>query len=168
MSYATPLQLIGWFGGTELGETAAPDDARAISPALMRLTIDGGNRSAWSAEEIAAADQALINIQTALADASKRMDGYISARYTLPLAEEVVTGSDLPRICGDIARLLLMRSNPREEAIRRETAALGWLRDVSKGIVKLGNDVVAPVNGAGSPMTRQGVRLFPQQPMWPA
>lgn len=148
MGYAAPSDLLAWFGSAELGDVGSPDEAsRVVSPVLMRLTIEGGDRSNYSPSDVAHADAALVVIQTAIDDAGRQMDTYLARRYNLPLTDEVVAASPLPRICGDIARHMLMRKHPSDEVIARREAADRWLRDLATGRADL---PVEPETGAGA------------------
>jgi phage gp36-like protein len=131
MSYATPQNLLQWYGGKELAQTATPDDLVIVPAQLMRLTIDGGNRDAFSQEEIASADSALERITAALAEATLLIESYISRRYELPITENVVQASPLPRSCGAMARRLLYDDAVPQEVENRYEHTLGWLRDLA-------------------------------------
>lgn len=81
MAYLTPAQLIS--GGGSLTEIA---QIYAVDESLLRATVDGDDRSEWSAEQIAAADAALVSIIDVLERASAEIDTYLARRgYALPL-----------------------------------------------------------------------------------
>ncbi|MBF0445037.1 MAG: DUF1320 family protein [Magnetococcales bacterium] len=131
MSYATPQNLLQWYGAKELAQTATPDDLVVVPAQLMRLTIEGGNRDAFSLEEIASADKALERITAALSEATLLIESYISRRYELPITDTVVQGSPLPRSCGAMARRLLYDDAVPQEVEKRYEHTLGWLRDLA-------------------------------------
>lgn len=82
------------------------------------------------------ADDPMIN--QALADASAEIDGYLAARYALPLP---MVPAILARIAGDIAiyRLLsLRRLGDIEDARRRYEDVRRLLEAISRGTVSLG------------------------------
>lgn len=82
MAYITPTQLAE--GPGMLDELAQPF---GVDVALMAATIAEGDRSAWTADEIAAADAALVSIQNTITRADAEMDAYLAKRgYTLPLS----------------------------------------------------------------------------------
>ena len=86
MGYVTLQQLAEMPGALELAQVATDEHARAIVDAsLMELTLRGEDRSAWSAEEIAEADKALVRITQAVEEAGGVIDGYLARRYALPL-----------------------------------------------------------------------------------
>lgn len=148
-AYASPTELVEWFGADELAPMATPADLGRVTPAKLRTTIAGGDRSAWPVGEVAAADAALARLQSALDDASRQIDGYLASRHTLPLAAGVVAASPLPRICGDVARWLIFARRPTEEVAGRYDRAIAWLRDVAAGRVALGGADPQAAAGAG-------------------
>jgi phage gp36-like protein len=88
------------------------------------------------------ADDPMIN--QALADASAEIDGYLAARYALPLP---MVPAILARIAGDIAiyRLLsLRRMGDIEDARRRYEDARKLLEAISRGTVSLGLPATLP------------------------
>lgn len=159
-AYATPTDLITWFGAKELAEITGLDDLTPVPPTLLRLTIDAGNRDDFTAEEIAAADAALTRLQSALDDASRLMDAYLARRYTLPLADAVVSASPLPRICGDLARLLLQDDFSPAEPKTRHLRALDWLQDLALGRTELGSPAAPQGHTAGLPDFTARDRFF--------
>lgn len=137
MSYATASDLLLWYGARELAQIAAPDDLTPVPEALMRLTIEAGDRSAYGAGEIAAADAALARIQEAIDQGGRLLDSYLGSRFELPLAAAVVAASPLPRICGAFARSHLYEDRESAEVARRRENALHWLRDLVVGVAEL-------------------------------
>jgi len=83
--YLTHADLLQSPGATELAQAATADDAPVVPAALMAATLEGSDRSAWAAEQIATADEALARIDRLIADTGELVDGYLGARYTLPL-----------------------------------------------------------------------------------
>lgn len=71
---------------------------------------------------------------TALTDASSKIDSYLKATYALPVspAPDVLIG-----ICCDIAVYALYRAAAPDAIKARYDAAIAWLKDVAKGVVKL-------------------------------
>jgi phage gp36-like protein len=78
--YCTPAQLVtGSVRLRELGQLFG------IAPELLQATIAEADRSAWDADEIAAADAALIAINEELTFATGEVDARLQARgYVLP------------------------------------------------------------------------------------
>lgn len=170
--YATPADLAGTptangrFEADFVAQRAAPEGQR-VTGELLRLTIAGGDRSAYGAEDIAAADAALARINDALSDADAIIDGYLADQYTLPL-------DPVPRLIKryacDIARYLLWGAAAVKdgEEERAYNNALTMLRQTRDGKLTLGvqprarqtPDRVAPelVDGGERLFTRDTLR----------
>lgn len=80
-------------------------------------------------------------LNRALADADAEINGYLAARYTLPLTD---TPPLVKRIGCEIAYYLLFRGGATELALDRYTKAAAVLRGLSNGSVSLG------LNSAGT------------------
>lgn len=83
----------------------------------------------------------------AISDASDEIDGYVGARYALPLP---VQPSVLGRVACDIARYRLADALPTAEMRKRYEDAVQLLRQIAKGLVSLGlpaQDTPAPAVG---------------------
>ncbi|OOF86713.1 hypothetical protein BKG93_02300 [Rodentibacter ratti] len=77
-------------------------------------------------------------LEIALADSSSQIDGYLAARYTLPLA---TVPQNLVRLCCDLARYRLASMSGvkiTDEIIERYKLSLKELQDISSGKVSLG------------------------------
>lgn len=85
--YITPDQLADRLGATELAQVATPDGDAIVDVELMDATLRDADRSRWTAAEIAVADDALANVQSAIDDADSVIDGYLAKRYALPLSK---------------------------------------------------------------------------------
>jgi phage gp36-like protein len=107
--YANPAQMLERFGEHE----------------LMLLTDRDG--SAGTVVD------AVLN--TALADASGLIDGYLVGRYALPMDNPPVV---LTRLCCDIARYSLYDDQGNEQVSERNKDALRFLEKVSQGQINLG------------------------------
>lgn len=110
MTYATKQDLIDRFGELELLQ-------RTDRVNVPQTTID---------DEV---------VNEALNDASSTADGYLAAKYALPLA---TTPARLVKVTCDMARYYL-HGEAASDAVRKAYEdAIAWLKDVSKGIVSLG------------------------------
>lgn len=86
MPYITHAELAERPGARELAQAASPEDQPVVAIELMDATLRGLDRGAWSADEIAVADEALRRIDEAVAEADATIDGYLARRgYALPL-----------------------------------------------------------------------------------
>ena len=77
-------------------------------------------------------------LDVALSDSSSQTDGYLAARYTLPL---VRVPQNLVRLCCDLARYRLASMSHvtiTEEIITRYKLSLKELEDISVGKISLG------------------------------
>lgn len=77
-------------------------------------------------------------LDRSLADAGAVINGFLAARYPLPLSAPVPTVLELLEC--DIARYFLHDDRATEQVENRYKDAIGLLRDVSKGAAMLGID----------------------------
>jgi phage gp36-like protein len=73
-------------------------------------------------------------IDQALADASAEIDGYLLDRYTLPISP---VPPSLTLAACRIARYQLYTVAPTERVQSDYERAIAWLRDVSRGLIRL-------------------------------
>lgn len=140
MQYITADQLAERPGARELSQVATADHLRVVPSTLMEATLRGGDRSSWSADEVAAADDAMQRIEDAVRQAESLIDGYLARRgYGLPLSPvpELVTGW-----ARDIARYLLHKDRGGKEdsdpIVRAYRDALKFLELTATGKFSLG------------------------------
>lgn len=135
MTYATQQDMIDRFGATELVQLTD----RRNTPVS---TIDP------------------VPVERALSDAAAFVDGYIGKVYRLPLSAQPPM---LTKIACDVARYYLHgkaaeKDGPVERAFKEAEA---WLKDVSKGLVALDAEGVAPAQaGGGSVKASAPGRVF--------
>ena len=152
--FATATDLLTRFGAEELAQVATDDPA--VDATLIQLTIEGGNRDSYTAEQIAAADAALATINEVLLDADEIVKGYVTVRYP--------TLSDpAPRIltvyAADIARFHLHDDQVSDEIANRNRDAMRALEKVSAGTLSLG--VTPEPSTSDAPVISQpGERVF--------
>jgi phage gp36-like protein len=72
--------------------------------------------------------------QPALDAASAIMDGFISVKYALPLT---ATSPLLVEICADVARFRLYADQAPEIVQKRNDSAMGMLRQIAQGVMKI-------------------------------
>lgn len=108
MSYATAADLALRFGEAELAQLADPLHTGEPDAAVLAL---------------------------ALADADAEIDGYLAARYQLPLPSVPAV---LVRVACDVARYRLWADRASDEVRRRYEDASKLLTNLSKGVVALG------------------------------
>ncbi|GKT18555.1 DUF1320 domain-containing protein [Acidovorax sp. SUPP2522] len=86
MPYITTAELAERPGAREIAMVASTQTHPVRDETLMDATLRGTDRSAWTAEQIAAADAALKRVQDAVAEAGALIDGYLVQRgHPLPL-----------------------------------------------------------------------------------
>jgi phage gp36-like protein len=124
MPYATKQDLIDRFGSAE----------------LVQLT-DRTNRPPSTVDDLV--------VGRAVVDASALVDDYIGKVCSLPLN---VVPPSMVKISADIARYYLHgKSADKDSAVTRAYAdAVSWLKDVSRGLVKLDVGGAAPAPAPGS------------------
>jgi phage gp36-like protein len=94
-------------------------------------------------------------LHSALKRASSQIDSYIGSRYAVPLSADIVP-DDLTDKCCIIAHYKLSGGHNRQLTERSRADyedALLWLRDVAKGIIKLG------AGDTGAPRTASGIKF---------
>jgi len=141
--YVTLAQLAELPGAQELSQIATTAHAASlVDYELMDCTLRGEDRSTYTPEQIAAADEAAARIVEAVADADGIINGYLARRgYSLPLAP-------VPRIVTNwsraIARYLLHKdriTDERSDPIARDYRdALKLLQLTADGKFSLGID----------------------------
>ena len=86
MAYITPAELAERPGAREIAQIASLPHQMVRDDALMDATLRGADRSAWTLEQLQAADAAYDRVQDAIGEACALIDGYLVQRgYALPL-----------------------------------------------------------------------------------
>lgn len=132
MAYTTPADLLA-YGARELSELLAVDGA-GIDPALLRLTINDGDRNAYTPEEQEGADEALLALEVACADADLEIDSYLGSRYLVPA---VSVPPRLIQLARRIARYNLYLGVAPEGIETHYRDAIDWLKRVASGEVSV-------------------------------
>lgn len=97
-------------------------------------------------------------LERALADASAEIDGFLAARYELPLSSTPVV---LVRICADLARYYLHDDHAPDQVVERRKAAVATLRSLSRGEVSLGMS-----DTGDTPATSDGAEMVSGGRIW--
>lgn len=139
--YITPAQLAERPGARELAQVATRERDAIVVDDLMDATLRTLDRSAWSADQIAIADDALARIMEAIAEAGGIIDGFLARRYPLPLA--TVPGV-LTAWARSITRYLLhkdrLSTDQNDPIVRDYRDAMKLLQLVAEGKFSLGAD----------------------------
>lgn len=153
MPYISHAQLAERPGARELAQVATAEHLPLVDYALMEATLLGGDRSAWAAEDIAAADDALLRIDDAVNDAQATIDGFLGVRGYLPL-------DPVPAIVSTWARAITryylhqdrIRTDEKSDPIVRDYRdALRLLELTAAGKFSLGANDNLVSQGTGSP-----------------
>lgn len=164
--YITPAQLAERPGARELAQVATRERDAIVADDLMDATLRDADRSTWSADELAIADDALARINEAIAEAGGIIDGFLAKRYPLPLA--IVPGV-VTAWARSITRYLLHKdrlSGENDDPIVRDYRdAMKLLALVAAGKFSLGADdpVLADAEDAEVQFTGDG-RVFRRDP----
>ena len=156
MTPITPAELLLAHSARELAELATPEGQPSLYPDLIEATVRGADRSAWAAEEIALADEALLLIQDAIDTANARC-GRAAAGRVLSTNDDTT----LRAYASDIARSLLYgdaRLSEEHPVRLRYRDAMRFLERVGAGTEVLGQDVAG--GGGGSPQYAAADRVF--------
>lgn len=150
MTYATPTDLLTRFDAAEIAQRVDRGVPRLVTAQLLTDVAAGADLAAYLDSEVARAQAALVVVQRALQDADDTINGYISARYTLPVDPVPAV---LQRVACEMARYYLYDDQVTDVVKERYTANIKFLSDVAKGAVNLGADAVSgqqPVSSAGA------------------
>lgn len=144
MSYITLPQLAESPGARELAQVASAEHLPVVDVALMDLTLRGNSRTAYSADEIAAADAAAARVSAAITSAAELIDAHLARRMTTPV-------SPVPGVLTRIARQLVRHDlhrhliSDRDHPIRTDYRdAIALLESIRDGRVSIGaGDAIA-------------------------
>lgn len=96
-------------------------------------------------------------VDTALGDATELVNGYIAARYRVPLSP---VPDMVRRWCCDIARFYLHKVAVPDAVKAGHDAALQGLREVARGVVQLQATGVETAGASGETVLAVGSRTF--------
>lgn len=96
-------------------------------------------------------------LESAISDADALIDGYLSARYAVPLSSVPAL---IVSISCDLTRYKLWDDRAPEEVRKRYQDALSQLRDISKGVLSLPSTSTTASSDLGGIEYTEGDRLF--------
>ncbi|NHZ48592.1 gp436 family protein [Nitratidesulfovibrio liaohensis] len=96
-------------------------------------------------------------VETALGDATELINGYVAARYRVPL---LPVPDMVRRWCCDIARFYLHKAGVPDVVKTGHESALQGLRDVARGVVQLQATGVETPGASGETVLAVGGRVF--------
>lgn len=155
MPYITHAQLADRPGARELAEVASPPHEPMVPYALMDAALAGEDTSAWSAGEIARCGVAIERIDSAVAAAQARIDGYLAVRGYLPLDPVPTIVVEWTRA---MARYVLHQDRIADDSdpvLRGYREAIRLLEELAAGRFHLG---IAPAAPAAQVTYRPGSR----------
>jgi phage gp36-like protein len=140
MTYATATELLTRFDAAEIAQRVDRGVPRLVTAELMIAVAAGSSLDAFTEDEVERAQAALVVVLRALQDADDTINGYISARYTLPMAPVPAV---LARVACELARFYLYDDQVTDLVKDRHAANVKWLGEVSLGKVTLGADAAS-------------------------
>lgn len=161
MPYISHAELAVRPGAREIAEVATPAHQRTVDFQLMDATLLGADRSAWDADDIAIADEALARVDQAVVDAESLINGFLAKRGYVPL--ETVPGivANWTRV---IARYYLHKdrvgTDDKDPVLRDYRDALKLLQLTADGKFSLGFDDPVRATGADAPSFTKGKSVF--------
>lgn len=167
--YCTPVQLADARLTRELAQVATPERVAILDDAIMEATLRGTDRSAFDPTLTDIADQALVHIEQALADADGVIDGYLRSRKPTPYTVPLDPVPDVISVWARwIARYLMHKdrvhtSDQQDPIVRDYKEALRFLQLVADGKFSLGPLDPLPPAGAGVPQVCAPERVWTQE-----
>ena len=132
-----------------LAQVITPDDHVVIDGKLLRLVIEAGDTAAYPADEIAAAQKGVENIEAALEAADDVILGDLRGRY--PNAATGLTSENrLTILACDLALCDLFFLRTDDDVIRRCKQARADLADMRKGFILLDDSGAADLTNKTS------------------
>jgi phage gp36-like protein len=158
MSYVTHAQLAERPGARELAQVASDEHQPLVPYELMEQTLQAADRSAWTPEQIALADQALQRVDDAVADADGLIDGFLRQRgYPLPLSPVHRLVTVWSRAISRYNLHKHRRTLESDDTIVRDYRdALKLLQQVADGKLSLGAADELAESGVGKPLIKRG------------
>ena len=155
--YCTPVQLADAKLVRELAQVATPERFQIVADDLMEATLRGDDRSGFDPDDVVVANEALLHIERALADADGLIDGYLRMRKPVPYVVPLVPVPGIVSVWARfIARYFLHKDRVNTEErtdpiVRDYRDAMKFLELTRDGKFSLGQDDPLPPAGAGAP-----------------
>jgi phage gp36-like protein len=131
-----PLAVIDKFGDTEIAQRSDSESATPITGAQLRTTIENGDRSSFTADEIAQADAAEARIQAACDTANGLISDAVYSGVGCDVVAYSIPASAI-KYALDLARYELYDDNYPEYIRQGFEDAQAWLKDVATAKIKL-------------------------------
>lgn len=153
MPYITPLDLLQRFDAEEMAQRADRGVPRLVTGELLQSLAEGVDTSNWSPADLVATTAAVAVLARVAADAQSVIDGYLAARYAVPLTP---VPDAVRRYASDLARYYLYDDHATETVQKRHDAAIAFFRDIAARRASLGPDADASMP---STSTSGGVQM---------
>ncbi|MEX2475063.1 gp436 family protein [Marinobacter sp.] len=161
MPYVSHAELADRPGARELAEQATPQHLPMVDFELMEATLLGGDRTTWSEEEIAVADEALSRVDLAVADAEALINGFLAKRGYVPLDPVPGIVANWTRV---IARYYLHKdrvgTDDKDPVLRDYRDAIKLLQLTADGKFSLGFEDPVKATGTSAPSFTKGKSVF--------
>ncbi len=134
MPYALFEQLTEAYGWTEVSQLLE-DEEGLVSEALLKDVFLEADLSAYAAENIAAANTALLRANNALLKQSHYIDSKVAAKYSLPLPAAAEDTTPLKECCLALTRAALADDGDNLSTTMKEERKhwREWLNDIAIG-----------------------------------
>lgn len=137
MAYATPQDLLR-FAADALAQLCTAQLGEVLAAQLLEDALNDEDLSGYSSDEQQLVADAITWIEGRITAAARIIDSYIQAKYSLPLSQPQIDDSALPGYAEVIAYHQMMINGPDEITKARYDEAMRWLKDVSRGLAKIG------------------------------
>lgn len=137
MAYTTPQDLLR-FGADALAQLCSAQLGQVLDAQLLEDALNEADLSGYTADEQQLAEDAIAWIEGRITGAARVIDSYIQAKYSLPLSQPQIDDSALPGYAEVIAYHQMMINGPDDITKARYDEAMRWLRDVSRGLARIG------------------------------
>jgi len=164
--YVTLDQLADLPGATELAQVAGAQHQAAIDAALMEATLRGTDRSDWSSDDIAIADDAANRITEVIVEVDALIDGYLARRFPVV---PVPVPSVLVTIARSIVRYELHKHRisdaSTDPVVRDYQDKMKLLAAIRDGDVTIGatDPLADPTTPAGETIIESEGRVFARE-----
>ena len=167
--YCTAVQLADSRLTRELSQIATPERVAILDDSLMEATLRGTDRASFDPVLVSIADEALVHVEKALADADGVIDGYLRSRKPTPYTVPLDPVPDVVSVWARwIARYLMHKdrvhtTDQQDPIVRDYKEALRFLQLVADGKFSLGPLDPLPPAGAGIAQVCAPERVFTQE-----
>ena len=140
--YATANDMLRYFGAIEMAQRSANEAQPVVPGPLFELTVQSGDRSAYTPDEQNNADAALTRLNQVLVDSSEIVGSYI--RSVADIDDPAwYTPESVRRATADIARFYLYDDGRPPDIEKQHDRQVMWLEKVAMGKVSVSPDAAS-------------------------